>query len=411
MKNNLRPIKEYALGIFDGPHATPQESTEGAVFLGIKNITNDGHLDFTDIRFVSETELPRWTRRVKPSPGDVVFTYEATLHRYAVIPEGFRGCLGRRVALLRPDPEKADSRFLLYYFLSQNWRQVVESKIISGATVDRIPLERFPDFPVCLPGLPEQKKIVSILSAYDDLIENNQRRIALLEESARLLYREWFVHLRFPGHENTRIVDGLPAGWQRTPLGKITTKIGSGSTPRGGSASYSNQGITLIRSLNVYDDRFEDDGLAFIDEAQAAALANVAVESHDILLNITGASVARCCMAPERYLPARVNQHVMIIRVDGEEADPFFVHAALNSDERKRQLLSYAQKGSTREALTKEIIAAFEVTIPAERVMKQFGEFAAALFLQRENIALQNQKAKAARDLLLPRLMSGTTTV
>jgi type I restriction enzyme S subunit len=235
--------------------------------------------------------------------------------------------------------------------------------------------------------------------------------MALLEESVRLLYSEWFVRLCFPGHEHVQMVDSLPDGWERRPLGQITTKIGSGATPRGGEASYLSAGIPLIRSLNVYDDRFDDDGLAFIGEDQAAALANVTVESHDILLNITGASVARCCMAPERYLPARVNQHVMIIRVDADEANPFFVHGAINSDERKRQLLSYAQKGSTREALTKEMMAAFEITIPSGAFMQQFGEIAATSFFQRENLALQNQKLKAARDLLLPRLMSGDITV
>ena len=142
-------------------------------YLGIKNITNDGQLDFSDIRHVSEQEFPKWTRRVTPQSGDVVFTYEATLHRYALIPEGFRGCLGRRVALIRPDFSHVDSRYLLYYFLSQDWRGIVESNVISGATVDRIPLEKFPYFPASLPNLAIQKEIASILSTYDDLIENN----------------------------------------------------------------------------------------------------------------------------------------------------------------------------------------------------------------------------------------------
>ena len=84
-----RPIKDYCLGIYDGPHATPKEADDGPVFLGIKNITDDGTLDLSEIRHVSEEEYPRWTRRVTPQAGDVVFTYEATLHRYALIPEGF----------------------------------------------------------------------------------------------------------------------------------------------------------------------------------------------------------------------------------------------------------------------------------------------------------------------------------
>jgi type I restriction enzyme, S subunit len=121
--------------------------------------------------------------------------------------------------------------------------------------------------------------------------------------------------------------------------------------------------------------------------------------------------VCRCCMAPERYLPARVNQHVMIIRIDPALADPFVVHKAINSDERKRQLLTYAQKGSTREALTKEMMAGFEVTLPSSQLMRQFGDIAEVFFRQRENLDLQNQKLRAARDLLLPRLMSGEVAV
>ena len=163
--------------------------------------------------------------------------------------------------------------------------------------------------------------------------------------------------------------------------------------------------------MNVYDDHFDEDGLAFIGQSQAAALDNVTVESRDILLNITGASVARCCMAPGRYLPARVNQHVMILRVNPEAADPYFVHAAINSDERKRQLLSYSQKGATREALTKDMMAAFEITIPTQNLMRQFGEIAEPSFLQRENLASQNEKLRIARDWLLSRLLTGELVV
>ncbi len=101
----------------------------------------------------------------------------------------------------------------------------------------------------------------------------------------------------------------------------------------------------------------------------------------------------------------------MIIRIDPEKADPFFVHKAINSDERKRQLLSYAQKGSTREALTKEMVAGYEIMLPSDALMRQFGEIAGLSFRQCENLALQNKKLRAARDLLLPRLMNGEIAV
>jgi len=128
----------------------------------------------------------------------------------------------------------------------------------------------------------------------------------------------------------------------RVQLGEISTKIGSGATPHGGKESYIESGIALIRSLNVFDFNFQDDRLAFIDGDQASLLANVTVEPNDILLNITGASVARCCLVPERVLPARVNQHVAIVRIDRELADPRYVFYSINSPHYKRMASGHA---------------------------------------------------------------------
>ena len=153
--------------------------------------------------------------------------------------------------------------------------------------------------------------------------------------------------------------------WPLKRLMDITSKIGSGATPRGGKNGYKAKGISLIRSLNVYDFVFTEEGLAFIDDEQAAALDNVVVQENDILLNITGASVARCCMVPPRLLPARVNQHVAIVRVQPQLADPKFVFYCINSTHFKSRLLALAQGGATREALTKTTIENFEVLQPS----------------------------------------------
>ncbi len=147
-------------------------------------------------------------------------------------------------------------------------------------------------------------------------------------------------------------------------LGDITTKIGSGATPRGGKQSYKAHGISLIRSMNVHDSAFDYADLAHLDEKQARSLDNVAVEENDVLLNITGASVARCCMVPKNVLPARVNQHVAIVRSDGAKANPFYIHYCLVSPHYKDHLLSIAQGGATREALTKEKIEDFQISLP-----------------------------------------------
>jgi type I restriction enzyme, S subunit len=154
-------------------------------------------------------------------------------------------------------------------------------------------------------------------------------------------------------------------GWSKKRLIEITKKIGSGATPRGGSDAYKDFGISLFRSLNVHDRTFKEKNLAFIDEDQANKLSNVEVQEGDVLLNITGASIARCCIAPSELLPARVNQHVAIIRPKSDYIDSNFLVYLLVSKQYKDTLLNTGEKaGSTRQALTKQQLENFEVTIP-----------------------------------------------
>lgn len=154
-------------------------------------------------------------------------------------------------------------------------------------------------------------------------------------------------------------------GWVLIHLGTVCSKIGSGATPRGGSEVYLDSGpYTLIRSQNVYNEGFRHDGLAFIDEKHARELSNVEVEKDDVLLNITGDSVARCCQVDATVLPARVNQHVAIIRPDPEKLNPLFLRYYLISPHMQKQLLSWAGSGGTRNALTKGMIESFEVLAP-----------------------------------------------
>lgn len=154
---------------------------------------------------------------------------------------------------------------------------------------------------------------------------------------------------------------------RQVKLKDITTKIGSGATPSGGKQSYKTTGIALIRSLNVFDLNFSYDELVYINDEQAKKLNNVTIEPDDILLNITGASVARCCILPKNLLPARVNQHVSIIRINKGLANPYFIQYLLVSPYYKQKLLSIAQGGATREALTKESIENFEIIIPKSK--------------------------------------------
>ena len=164
----------------------------------------------------------------------------------------------------------------------------------------------------------------------------------------------------------------MKKGWQRKTLGEVTTKIGSGATPRGGYESYKAEGISLIRSLNVYDDGFREAKLARIDYEQADDLSNVVVEPHDVLLNITGASVTRCCRAPADFLPARVNQHVSIIRPVKAKLDSDFLHYLLISKIYKDRLLHTGEEGgSTRQAITKAQLQEFVVEFPESLAEQQ----------------------------------------
>jgi type I restriction enzyme, S subunit len=153
-------------------------------------------------------------------------------------------------------------------------------------------------------------------------------------------------------------------GWVTKKLAAVTTKIGSGATPLGGEMAYKQTGISLIRSMNVYDDGFHELGLARIDNDQADRLSNVVVEPNDVLLNITGASIARCCLAPPEVLPARVNQHVSIIRPAKEKVDPAFLRYLLISKDYKDLLLHAGEGGSTRQAITKAQLQEFAIRYP-----------------------------------------------
>jgi type I restriction enzyme S subunit len=320
--------------------------------------------------------------------------------------------VNQAICALVVDEDKADWRYVFYALLMNRSDLTIQAQ---GAAQQNLNQDLIRQFCLDLPPLPIQRRIANILSAYDDLIENSKRRIKILEEMARRLYREWFVYFRFPGHEGCRSVESqlgeIPEGWEVTRLGDVTSKIGSGATPKGGKGAYKSEGIHLIRSLNIYDYSFEFNNLAFIDEVQAAGLDNVEVKAEDVLLNITGASVARCAMVPSYLLPARVNQHVAIVRADKSKASSFYLLDAINSDFHKQQLLALAQGGATREALTKDTISAFQIVLPPATLMNRYRGIAGDIHLQREVLLRQVQNLRLTRDLLLPRLLSGLVDI
>ena len=208
----------------------------------------------------------------------------------------------------------------------------------------------------------EQQRIVAVLDeAFEGLTRAREHAEANLRNARELFESQLASYF-----------SRIPQGWVTARLKKITSKIGSGATPKGGASAYKSEGISLFRSLNVHDRRFSEAKLAFLDDEQANRLRNVIVEDGDVLLNITGASIARCCVAPTDFLPARVNQHVSIIRVTRECMLPEFLTFMLTSKPYKNLLLSTGEdNGSTRQALTKSLIENLEVAYPSEVGMQQ----------------------------------------
>ena len=393
MKWEKVAIKDICTGIYDGPHATPPLSDTGAIFLGISNF-NNGRLDFSDIRYISEDDLPKWTKRVIPQKNDIVFSYEATLNLYAIIPEGFRGCLGRRMALLRVDETKADYKFLYYYFYSDTWRATVNENIVLGATVDRIPLIKFPDFPVELPPLETQHRIADILSAYDDLIENNQKQIKLLEEAAQRLYKEWFVNLRFPGHENTKIVDGVPEGWNEKTLSQVANVI-MGQSPKSEFYNSEKKGLPFHQGVGSYGVRF------VMDDIYSTSYTRIA-EPSSILFSVR-APVGRLNITKNKVVIGR--GLAAINQTDGCQS---YLYYLLKNKFFKDNIVG---NGSIFASVSKDELLNQKFLIPERNLMMQFEKIVSQMDKQIENLDSKNKKLIEARDRLLPKLMSGEVEV
>ena len=400
MKWEKAAIKSVCKGIYDGPHATPPVSDTGAIFLGISNFSN-GRLDLSDIRFISENDLPRWTKRVTPQASDIVFSYEATLNLYAVIPDGFRGCLGRRMALIRVDEEKAYYKFLYYYFYSDAWRAVIQENTVLGATVDRIPLVKFPDFLIDLPPLVTQHRIADILSAYDNLIENNQKQIKLLEEAAQRLYKEWFVDLRFPGYEDVKIVDGVPEGWKKDT---IDSRIELLSGYAFKSSEFNDEGkYKIITIKNVKDGQFDGDNVNCMINIPEKMPEHCKLVDGDILLSLTG-NVGRVCIVHgENFL---LNQRIAKLR-SNNMAYTYCLFRSKDMFDNMNNLTN----GVAQQNLSPIRTGKINIVFPTDALIQMFEKTVNPMLNKITVLNKSILSLSQARDRLLPKLMNGEIEV
>jgi type I restriction enzyme S subunit len=238
---------------------------------------------------------------------------------------------------------------------------------------------------------------VDLLDKAQELIDKRKAQIEALDQLTQSVFLEMF---------GDPIIN--PKSWKLVICKDITNKIGSGATPKGGNASYKQEGISLIRSMNVYNNKFNYNDLAFIDEEQAEKLKNVIVNKDDILLNITGASVARCCIVPEDVLPARVNQHVSIIRTKKHLINPIFLSHMFTNEIYQMYLLKLSTSGgATREAITKQQIENFPVILPPLDLQEQFAFTAKQIEKQKLLINESINELEKLYASLLQRAFSG----
>ncbi|NDY90382.1 restriction endonuclease subunit S [Ideonella sp. TBM-1] len=396
-------IRELSVGVFDGPHATPELHEEGAaVFLGIPNIRPDGSLDLAAARWVAEKDLAKWNRRVTPQPRDIVFTYEATLNRYALIPDGLSCTLGRRTALIRPNPEVVDHRYLFYYFYSAPWRAQIEANTLTGATVDRIPLTTFPDFRVFVPDLMSQGVIAEVLATYDNLIAINQRRITLLERAARLLYREWFVNLRFPGGNAARIEDGLPVGWVKGTTHDFVAVL-SGGTPKTGMPHYWGGEIPFFTPKDCPSNFYVVDTEKRLTESGLGSCNSRLYPRNTTFITARG-TVGKIALAQRSMA---MNQSCYALAPKQAFDELFLFLAISDAVEHFKQVAV----GGVFDAIVVDTFKVIPFVLPPLELVAKFGDLVRPKFEQIANLLLQNQQLSRARDLLLPKLMSGQLDV
>jgi type I restriction enzyme S subunit len=373
-------IRDIAV-TYDGPHATPKSPktyTSGPVFLGISSLQG-GRLDLSQSGFLSDEDFAAWTRRVAPRPGDVVFSYETRLGEAAIVPEGLRCALGRRLALMRPDKTEVDPRFLLYYYLGPAFQEVIRRNTVQGSTVDRIMLRDFPDFPIELPTLAEQRGIAATLGALDDKIELNRRLVSIIPQLIRVV-----------------VSQSLGAQPREVPVASLATFVNGGAYTKG--ASGSGRMVIRIAELNsgpggstVYSDiEVPDDKTA---------------RPGDILMSWSGSlGVYRWALDE-----AIVNQHIFKVlptndcpawlvydRLD--EVMPMFQGIAKD----KATTMGHIQRGHLESTL---------VAVPASDVVAALDHQLAPLW---ERLLLADREIvelSALRDTLLPELLSGRLRV
>ena len=386
-------LSECCQSISDGDHQAPPKSNKGIPFVTISNI-KDNSFDFTNCMHVPQSYYDNLLAKRKPQKGDILYSVVGSFGIPVLIKENVKFTFQRHIAILRPNPHIVEPAYIYYSMLSKAFFLQADAAAI-GAAQRTISLSSLQNLTINLPDLPTQRRIASILSAYDDLIENNRRQIKLLEEAAQRLYREWFVELRFPGHESVKVVDGVPEGWMKGTVDNIV-KLLSGYPFK--SSEYVSSGkYRLITIKNVKDGEFSPDNVDYIDQLPDKVPSHCILTEGDILLSLTGNIGRVCIVNGYNYL---LNQRVAKLQT----LHPAYAYCMFRSKEMLNKMTALSN-GVAQQNLSPIRAEKIRILIPSSNLLFQFKNIVEPIISQ--IILLNNQITFAceARDRLLPELM------
>ena len=368
--------------IVDCPHSTATDEGSGYPLIRTPHL-GKGRFLLDGVHRVSENIYNRRNARAVPQNDDLIFAREAPAGNVAIIKNGVKMCLGQRTVLLRPNKEKVDPDFLTYFLLAPK-QQYGLLGTANGATVAHVNIPTIRNLGISLPSLKDQKKIGKILSAYDDLIENNQKQIKLLEEAAQRLYKEWFVDLRFPGHETTPIVDGVPEGWAWGTLADIAL------FKRGKTITKDQVKAGLIP---VVAGGLEP---AYYHDTPNTNVPVVTVSGSGANAGFTRMYHTKVWASDCSYIDAAVTKNTA------------WVYCFLKGN---KASIDAMQKGAAQPHVYAKDLNAMKALFPDDKLMERFRVIAELMFTQIGKLDMQIKRLAEARYRLLPKLMSGEIEV
>lgn len=370
--------------LFDGPHATPTRRSEGPYFLNIASLKS-GRLDLSESDHVSGEDFTRWTRRVTPRVGDLLFSYETRLGEVALMPDDVTACLGRRMALLRPDRSVVDPRFLLYYYLGPSFQRIIAANTIHGATVPRIGLATMPAWEIEVPDLSAQNAIAEVLGALDDKIATNDKACNTSRELARFTFAR-------AAHKG----------------GRLTIRDVAQLVTRGVAPKYvESDGVIVLNQKCVRNQQVNL--LPSRRTQKSSTLPEKLLRRDDVLVNSTGAGTLGRAARWIQGVRATVDSHITIVRFDSTLIDPVCAGFGLLQIEKEIEGLAEGSTGQTE--LRRDLLAGLEIAVPDKALQGSVGAELTALDELALGLQQESDMLAAARDELLPLLMSGKLRV